>query len=103
MKSDKPSKASGSAPKDKPKPAICEQLVISADGAYVPLIKGEWAGVSVAIGEVKKDDAAAGHHQLKTWRHSYFSRMIDATTFEQLAKEKCDGVGSAWPEKRSVR
>lgn len=73
--------------KDEPKPAICEQLVISADGAYVPLIKGEWAEVrTVAIGEVKKDDAAAGHRQLKTWRHSYFSRMIDATTFEQLAE-----------------
>ena len=50
-------------------------------------IKGEWAEVrTVAIGEVKKDDAAAGHRQLKTWRHSYFSRMIDATTFEQLAE-----------------
>jgi hypothetical protein len=73
--------------KDEPQPSICEQLVISADGAYVPLVKGEWAEVrTVAIGEVKPDEAAPGHRQIKTWRHSYFSRMVDASTFEYLAE-----------------
>jgi hypothetical protein len=33
----------------------CEQQVISTDGAYVPLVKGEWAEEvrTVAIGEAK--------------------------------------------------
>ncbi len=73
--------------KDRPEAPVCEQLVISTDGAYVPLIKGEWAEVrTVAIGEIKDEDAAPGHRQLKTWHHSYFSRMIDAATFELLAE-----------------
>lgn len=60
-----------------------EQLVLSADGAYVPLQQGVWAEVkTLAIGEV---DHKAG--QAHTSHLSYFSRMSNATTF----LDRCEG------------
>jgi len=57
------------------------QVVLSADGAFVPLVGGVWAEVrTVAIGEVKPDG-----DQTHTTNLSYFSRMTDAATFTELA------------------
>lgn len=62
-------------------PALA-QIVLSADGAFVPLIGGVWAEVrTVAIGEIKPH----GEHT-HTTNLSYFSRMTDATTFTELAE-----------------
>jgi hypothetical protein len=69
-------------------PAVtrCARQVISADGAYVPLLGGEWAEVrTVAIGEVKRQPKAAGE-DVQTCQISYFSRMSDAETFADLAE-----------------
>jgi hypothetical protein len=67
-------------------PPVCEKQVISTDGAYVPLVGGEWAEVrTVAIGEVKKE-AKAGAGEVQTSHLSYFSRMTDAETFADLAE-----------------
>src|SRR5258708_50398 len=60
---------------------------ISSDGAYVPLVSGEWAEVrTAAIGEVETHTSAQGKAQVKVTQLSYFSRVVDADTFEQLAE-----------------
>ncbi len=65
----------------------CEQQVISTDGAYVPLVKGEWAEVrTVAIGHIQAKATAQGQHEVHTCQLSYFSRMTDAETFGDLAE-----------------
>lgn len=58
------------------------RLVLSADGAFVSLLRGVWAEVrTLAIGEVNETGERA-----KTIKMSYFSRMTDAQTFEKLAE-----------------
>jgi len=70
-----------------PAVTIGEQQVISTDGAYVPLVRGEWAEVrTVAIGEVKAQTSAQGPDKVHTCQLSYFSRMTDAGTFGDLAQ-----------------
>lgn len=65
----------------------CEKLVISTDGAYVPLVKGEWAEVrTVAIGQVKEQVTTQAEHEIHTCQISYFSRMTDAETFGDVAE-----------------
>jgi hypothetical protein len=69
-------------------PAIAQdvsakRLMISGDGAYVPLVKGQWAEVRTLVtGEVP----SAASPDEPTRALSYFSRMVDATTFAQLAE-----------------
>lgn len=63
----------------------CEQQVISLDGAYVPLVGGEWAEVrTVAVGEVTQESRSPAQ-QVHTRHLSYFSRMTDAEHFADLA------------------
>lgn len=60
---------------------------LSSDGAYVPLISGQWAEVrTLAIGEVETHTSARGEEQVKVTHLSYFSRLTDAESFEQLAE-----------------
>lgn len=96
-----------------PAPASGGRLVVSADGAMVPLVHGEWGEVrTLAIGTVvkrrarcSKDRAAAGavdcvaapvaaggkppvqrkESELQTVNISYFSRFTTAESFTQLA------------------
>lgn len=60
-----------------------DQLVISADGAMVPLVHGQWAEVkTLVIGEV----AAGQEEEEAHCRHlSYFSRMSEASVFAEQA------------------
>ncbi len=59
-------------------PAPRDRLVVSADGAMVPLVEGEWAEVkTLAVGVVAPDGTAR--------ELSYFSRLCDAATFTELA------------------
>jgi hypothetical protein len=61
-----------------PSLASSDRLVVSADGAMVPLRQGEWGEVkTVAVGEVDLTG--------KTTKLSYFSRLCDAATFTELA------------------
>lgn len=60
-----------------------EKMIVSTDGAMVPLLKGVWAEVkTVAIGNVEPDQAEEGVHSTHI---SYFSRMADAQTFSEQA------------------
>jgi hypothetical protein len=69
-----------------PEVTPCEKLVISTDGAYVPLVGGQWAEVrTVAIGEVK-EKVTKRHKEIQTQQLSYFSRMTDCVTFGERAQ-----------------
>jgi hypothetical protein len=62
-----------------------EKLVMSADGAMVPLRKGEWSEVkTLAIGEVQPAVKRQDEWIVRTRRVSYFSRLVDAKQFEHL-------------------
>lgn len=60
--------------------------LLSADGAMVPLVQGEWAEVkTVAVGEIQPPVLEQGEAVVHTTRLSYFSRMAEADTFSRLA------------------
>jgi hypothetical protein len=62
------------------------RLALSADGAYVPLVGGEWAEVrTLAIGAVAARPCAS-EQEVQTSAWSYFSRLTDAATFADLAE-----------------
>jgi hypothetical protein len=61
------------------------KLVLSADGAMVPLLGGEWAEVkTMVVGEVGEAYERAGERVVPTHSLSYFSRLADAETFQRL-------------------
>ena len=71
---------------------------MSADGAYVPLRKGEWAEVrTLALGLVKTPLPSEEQTENLVTDLSYFSRMTDAETFGELAEVEMRrrGVGQA--------
>jgi hypothetical protein len=62
-----------------------DKLVLSADGAMVPLLAGEWAEVkTLVVGEVGETIERAGEQVVPTHSLSYFSRLSDAETFQRL-------------------
>lgn len=62
------------------------QLFLSVDGAMVPVVGGEWAEVkTLVIGEVQPPVVEDGELVVHTARHSYFSRLAEAETFQRLA------------------
>lgn len=71
-----------------PPPSGPAQLCLSADGAMVPLVGGEWGEVkTLMLGEVASPvvDAQRGEAVVHLRAISYFSRLTDNHTFERLA------------------
>lgn len=67
-------------------PATAEKLQMSADGAMVPLVHGQWAEVrTVVIGEVQPRVQERGEWVVHTRNLSYFSRKVTAEEFTRLA------------------
>ena len=69
-------------------PAGAAKQMLSADGAYVPLVGGTWTEVkTLVIGEVLAPvlDAKTNTWSVSTHKHSYFSRLAQAQTFNRLA------------------
>lgn len=67
-------------------PAGAARQLLSADGAMVPLVKGEWAEVkTVAIGAIQPPVLEHGEMVVHTTQLSYFSRLAEADTFNRLA------------------
>jgi hypothetical protein len=59
---------------------------LSADGAMVPLVGGDWAEVkTLAIGEVAQRPGPDGSLEAHTSNLTYFSRLADAESFTQQA------------------
>jgi len=69
-----------------PAPTGCERMIVSADGAMVPLRGGEWGEVkTLAIGEVQTAISKSGEQVVQTQQISYFSRLATAAQFEHLS------------------
>ena len=67
-------------------PEGAAKLLVSADGAMVPLVGGEWSEVkTVVVSEVGEVIEADGKSAVWTHQHSYFSRLSDAQTFQRLS------------------
>lgn len=61
-----------------------ERMLMSSDGAMVPLRGGGWAEVkTLVIGEVVSPSQK--QPTVRSQAHSYFSRLVDAATFADLA------------------
>jgi len=62
-----------------------DKLVLSVDGAFVPLVHGEWAEVkTLVVGEVGEATVVEGKTVVPTHSHSYFSRVAEAEVFQRL-------------------
>jgi hypothetical protein len=69
-----------------PAPQGPEQQFLSVDGAFVPLVGGEWAEVkTMVIGEVERPRQVKDEIVIQTRALSYFSRLTDSTTFQRVA------------------
>jgi hypothetical protein len=67
-------------------PPGAEKMQMSADGAMVPLLHGEWAEVrTLVIGEVQPAVQERGEWVVHTRKLSYFSRKTSSEEFKQLA------------------
>lgn len=61
------------------------KLVLSVDGAFVPVLHGEWAEVkTMVVGEVAAPTMVDGKTVVSTHHHSYFSRVAEAEQFQRL-------------------
>jgi len=62
-----------------------DKLILSLDGAFVPVLKGEWTEVkTLVIGEVGPARIVDGTSVVSTQSHSYFSRVAEAELFHRL-------------------
>jgi hypothetical protein len=70
-------------------PAVPEgaaRQLLSADGAMVPVVHGEWVEVkTVALGEIQPPRLENGEAVVHTTGLSYFSRLAEAEVFSRLA------------------
>ena len=66
--------------------AGAEKIQLSADGAMIPLVKGEWAEVrTVVIGEIQPKVKEREEWVVHARKLSYFSRKVSADEFTRLA------------------
>jgi hypothetical protein len=66
-------------------PAGPQKLLLSVDGAFVPVLHGEWAEVkTLVVGEVGQPVEVKGEQVVPTHTLSYFSRLSEAEAFERL-------------------
>lgn len=67
-------------------PVTPDTLVLSVDGAMVPLVHGQWTEVrTLAVGEVQPPKPTRDGPVVQTTNLSYFSRRTDSATFGDLA------------------
>lgn len=63
-----------------------EKLFFSVDGAFIPLVGGEWTEVkTLTIGEIADPVLERGEWVVHSRQHSYFSRVAEAQQFRGLA------------------
>jgi hypothetical protein len=66
-------------------PSGADKLVLSADGAMVPLLHGEWAEAkTLAVGALAAPIVRNGERVARIQELSYFSRVSDAESFGRL-------------------
>lgn len=63
-------------------PCAPDTLLLSVDGAMVPLVGGQWTEVrTLAVGEVQPARQTRDGPVVETTKLSYFSRRVESTTF----------------------
>jgi hypothetical protein len=63
-----------------------EKMFFSVDGAMVPLVGGEWTEAkTLTIGEIEAPVLEKGEWVVHSCKHSYFSRLAEASDFRRLA------------------
>ena len=75
-----------------------EKVLLSVDGAMVPLVGREWAEVkTLVVGEVQPAQRRGGESVVRTEKLSYFSRMAEAERFkwQALVETQRRGVSTA--------
>ena len=73
-----------------------EQLVMSVDGAIVPLVGGEWRECkTLVIGEPRVRQGAHGECVVKSEQLSYFSRAMEVEAFRRQALVETERRGVA--------
>ncbi|GAC1469668.1 MAG: hypothetical protein PVSMB7_19340 [Chloroflexota bacterium] len=79
-----------------PSPTGPEMQHLSADGAMVPLVGGQWAEVkTLALGTVEQRATKSGERVAHTTDLRYFSRLADAEQFGRLATLATHAGGTA--------
>jgi hypothetical protein len=67
-------------------PCTPDTLILSIDGAMIPLVHGQWTEVrTLAVGEVQPPVASPAGPVVHTTNLSYFSRRTESATFGDLA------------------
>lgn len=67
-------------------PCTPDTLLLSVDGAMIPLVHGHWTEVrTLAVGEVQPPVASPTGPVVHTTKVSYFSRRTESATFGDLA------------------
>jgi hypothetical protein len=67
-------------------PCTPDTLILSVDGAMIPLVHGQWTEVrTLAVGEVQPPVASPAGPVVHTTSLSYFSRRTESATFGELA------------------
>jgi hypothetical protein len=62
-----------------------DKLLLSLDGAFVPLLHGEWAEAkTLVVSQVDQPRMVDGKTVVSTHSHSYFSRVAEAELFQRL-------------------
>jgi hypothetical protein len=69
-----------------PAPMGPEKMLLSVDGAMVPLVGGEWAEVkTLVLGGIDEPVWEGGEWKVHASELSYFSRLMEAEAFSQAA------------------
>ena len=77
-------------------PSALEVVQVSADGAMVPLVDGQWAEVkTAAVGRIEVVTNRDGVAEAHACDVSYFSRLTDADTFTREAWVELHRAGVA--------
>jgi hypothetical protein len=96
-KKSKKGRAKSCQPNPKPVKEPQTKLILSSDGARVPLVAGVWAEAkTVLIGEVHSKEHPCKQRpqqQVETVNLSYFSRLTDSETFGKLARVETERRG----------
>ncbi len=65
--------------------AGADKVVLSVDGAFVPVLHGEWAEVkTLVVAEVGEPRFVDGQRVVPTHSQTYFSRVAEAEQFQRL-------------------
>lgn len=74
---------------DCPEEEAAECMVMSGDGAFVPLVHGVWGEVKqLAFGHIQQRENAQGEQESQSSQSSYFARLAEVSAFSDQASSE---------------